>query len=160
MKEEIADESTPNEGEGALEEEAFDEANENAFSLREREVETPEGGARLAYVVCEPLAEAGFANAFSTRLGGTSPLPKEALNLTAFKGDTPENVAENRRRFLTAIGAEGALIVTARQTHSTDRCVIKSVEQARGFRDECDAMITRLPAVLLGIQTADCLPML
>ena len=160
MKEETADPSRPNPTEGALEEEAFDEAAENAFSLRERDVETPAGRARLAYVVCEPLEEAGFTNAFSTRLGGVSPLPEAALNLTSFKGDTAENVAENRRRFLNAIGAEGAQVVTARQVHSTDRCVIKSVEQARGFRDDCDAMITRLPGVLLGIQTADCLPIL
>lgn len=156
MSEETAREPQP----ATLEEEAFDEAAENAFSLQERDVATPEGAARLAYVVCEPLAEAGFTNAFSTRLGGTSPLPKAALNLTAFKADTPENVAENRRRFLTAIGAEGATIVTARQTHSTDRLFIKSRDQAEGARREGDAMITRLENVLLGIQTADCLPIL
>lgn len=160
MKEEIEEQAKNNGRAGALEEEAFDEATENAFSLREREVETSAGRARLAYVVCEPFEEAGFTNAFSTRLGGVSALPKEALNLTTFKGDTPENVAENRRRFLTALGAAEALIVTARQTHSTDRCVIKSLEQARGSRDECDALITRLRGVLLGIQTADCLPIL
>lgn len=156
MNEEFADETKPE----ALEEEAFDETAENAFSLRQRDVDTLNGVARIAYVVCEPLEEAGFTNAFSTRLGGTSPLPKEALNLTNFKGDTPENVAENRRRFLKAIGAEGATIVTARQTHSTDRCFIKSIEQAHSFRNECDAMMTRLSDVLLGIQTADCLPIL
>jgi polyphenol oxidase len=156
MNEEFADETKPE----ALEEEAFDETTETAFSLRQRDVDTPNGVARIAYVVCEPLEEAGFTNAFSTRLGGTSPLPKEALNLTNFKGDTPDNVAENRRRFLKAIGAEGATIVTARQTHSTDRCFIKSIEQAHSFRNEGDAMMTRLSDVLLGIQTADCLPIL
>jgi uncharacterized protein, YfiH family len=156
MNEEFAGETKPE----ALEEEAFDETTENAFSLRQRDVDTPDGVARIAYVVCEPLEEAGFTNAFSTRLGGTSPLPKDALNLTNFKGDTPENVAENRRRFLKAIGAEGATVVTARQTHSTDRCFIKSIEQAHSFRNECDAMMTRLSDVLLGIQTADCLPIL
>ena len=156
MSEELADKTQPT----ALEEEAFDEVTENAFTLREGDVDTPDGIARLAYVVCEPLAEAGFTHAFSTRRGGTSPLPKEALNLTNFKGDAPENVAENRRRFLKAIGAEGATIVTARQTHSTERCFIKSVDEARGFRNECDALMTRLTDVLLGIQTADCLPIL
>jgi hypothetical protein len=156
MNEEFVDETKPE----TLEEEAFDETTENAFSLRQCDVDTPDGMARVAYVVCEPLEEAGFTNAFSTRLSGTSPLPKEALNLTNFKGDAPENVAENRRRFLKAIGAEGATVVTARQTHSTDRCFIKSIEQARSFRDECDAMMTRLSDVLLGIQTADCLPIL
>jgi polyphenol oxidase len=156
MSEELADKTPP----AALEEEAFDEVTENAFTLRERDVDTPDGVARLAYVVCEPLAEAGFINAFSTRLGGTSPLPKDALNLSGFKGDAPENVIENRRRFLKAIGAEGATIVTARQTHSTERCFIKTIEQARGFPNECDALMTRLSDVLLAVQTADCLPIL
>jgi polyphenol oxidase len=156
MTEEIAEQAHPE----ALEEEAFDLTTENAFSLRQCEVETADGVARIAYVVCEPLAEAGFTNAFSTRLGGTSRLPEAALNLTNFKGDSPENVAENRRRFLCAIGAEGAPILTARQTHSADRCFIKSIEQARSFGQECDAMMTRLRDVLLGIQTADCLPIL
>src|SRR6201999_1997026 len=99
MTEEFTEEIKP----GALEEEAFDETADNAFSLRHRDVETPEGVVRLAGVVCEPLEEAGFINAFSTRLGGVSGLPKNALSLTNFKGDTPENVAENRRRFLNAI---------------------------------------------------------
>jgi len=45
------------------------------------------------------LEEAGFVNAFSTRLGGVSLLPQAALNLTNFKGDTRENVAENRRAY-------------------------------------------------------------
>lgn len=156
MTEEIAEQTNPE----ALEDEAFDLTTETAFSLRQREVETADGVARIAYVSCEPLKEAGFTNAFSTRLGGTSRLPEAALNLTNFKGDTPENVAENRRRFLCAIDAEGAPIVTARQTHSADRCFIKSIEQARSFRQECDAMMTRLRDVLLGIQTADCLPIL
>src|SRR5205085_2117091 len=156
MSQEFTDQTPPE----RLEEEAFDEAAEAAFSLRECDVETPGGVARLAYLTCEPLEEAGFTNAFSTRLGGTSPLPKDALNLTNFKGDSPENVAENRRRFLKAIGAEGATVVTARQTHSTDRCFIKSADQARDFRGQCDALATRAAGVLLGIQTADCLPIL
>ena len=58
MKEEISDQPEPNRTQGALEEEAFDEATENAFSLRKREVDAPVGRARLAYVVCEPLEEA------------------------------------------------------------------------------------------------------
>jgi len=111
-------------------------------------------------LVCEPLERAGFINAFSTRLGGVSALPSRALNLAYFKGDEKEAVAENRRRFLKAMGAEGVQIVTARQTHSTERCTIESAAQARGPQPECDAMITRMTDVLLGVQTADCLPVL
>lgn len=130
------------------------------FPIRTREINLAEGQTRVAYAACEPLERAGFINAFSTRLGGVSSLPSAALNLAYFKGDEKHNVAENRRRFLEAIGAEGARIVTARQTHSTGRVVIESLEQARGPQPDCDAMISRMGGVLVAIQTADCLPVL
>jgi len=133
---------------------------ESAFAMREREVDTANGKARISYLVCEPLEREGFTNAFSTRAGGTSAFPSDALNLAYFKGDEKENVSENRRRFLKAIGAEDAAIVTARQTHSTERCFIETRQEARGPQPDCDAMTTRLTDVLLAIQTADCLPVL
>jgi YfiH family protein len=132
----------------------------DAFVMRERDVQVADGTARISVIVCEPLERAGFTNAFSTRMGGVSGLPSSSLSLAYFKGDPKENVAENRRRFLTAVGAEDARIVTARQTHSIDRRVIESQEQVIGPQPACDAMITRLTGVLLGIQTADCLPVL
>ena len=128
--------------------------------MREREVTTASGNVRVATLVCEPLEQAGFVNCFSTRIGGVSPLPSQDLNLAHFKGDTEENVKENRRRFLSAIGAEQARIITARQTHSTDRLTIESREQTLGPQPDCDAMITRMTNVLLAVQTADCLPVL
>lgn len=136
-----------------------DEAS-SAFVLRNREVDSDKGKVTISMLVCEPLERAGFINAFSTRLGGVSALPSRALNLAYFKGDEKEAVAENRRRFLKAMGAEGVQIITARQTHSTERCTIESAQQARGPQPECDAMITRMTGVLLGVQTADCLPVL
>jgi purine-nucleoside/S-methyl-5'-thioadenosine phosphorylase / adenosine deaminase len=135
-------------------------AAEPTFVLRERDVATLHGKARIATLVCKPLEHAGFVNAFSTRLGGISKLPDNALNLAYFKGDDKQNVAENRRRFLEAIGAEAATVMTARQTHSTDRCLVETNEQVRGPQPDCDAMTTKLTGVLLAIQTADCLPVL
>lgn len=132
----------------------------DAFVMRETGVEAPNIVARIAYLACLPLEKAGFLNAFSTRVGGTSPLPSNSLNLTHFKGDAKENVTENRRRFLKAIGAEGSALVTVRQTHSTERCTIESREQAHEPPLECDAMITRVTDLLLAVQTADCLPVL
>lgn len=143
-----------------MEEEVINFDDDDAFALREREVETPAGVVRIRFLVCEPLEREGFTNAFSTRLGGVSSLPENDLNLAHFKGDNPESVDENRRRFLKALGAEGAKIVTARQTHSTERCAVESLDRFSGAQPECDAMITRLAGVLLGIQTADCLPVL
>src|SRR5436190_8092478 len=129
-----------------------------AFVMREREIQTTTGSVRVAVLVCEPLEQAGFVNAFSTRLGGVSPLPSNALNLAGFKGDQKENVAENRRRFLEAIGASHSQLVTAHQTHSTERFTITQPEHVGGPQADCDAMITRMSRVLLAVQTADCLP--
>jgi YfiH family protein len=133
---------------------------EDAFVMRERDVETLNGKARISYLVCEPLEQAGFANAFSTRMGGVSAFPSDALNLAYFKGDQRESVDENRHRFVKALGAEGSTVITARQMHSTERCFIQGMDQARGPQPDCDAMTTKLANVLLAIQTADCLPVL
>ena len=133
---------------------------EPAFAMRERDVTAPGGNARITMLVCEPLEQAGFVNTFSTRIGGVSPLPSNDLNLAHFKGDTEENVRENRRRFLAAIGAEQSRIITARQTHSIDRFTVESMQHAHGPQPDCDAMITRMTDVLLAVQTADCLPIL
>ena len=132
----------------------------NAFVMRESEVEVTGGIASISALVCEPLERAGFTNAFSTRLGGVSALPSSSLSLAYFKGDDKESVAENRRRFLKAIGTEGVTVVTARQTHSTERCLIEFPEQAKGPQPDCDALVTRVTDVLIAIQTADCLPIL
>ncbi|MFY9611296.1 MAG: peptidoglycan editing factor PgeF [Blastocatellia bacterium] len=130
------------------------------FAMRARDINTRDVKARIFFLVCEPLERAGFINAFSTRGGGVSKLPSGALNLAYFKGDDNVNVTENRRRFLEAIGAEAATVITARQTHSTDRCFVETIEQARGPQPDSDAMTTKLTGALLAIQTADCLPVL
>src|SRR6185295_9285165 len=112
-----------------------DDAASSAFALRNRQVDTDEGNVTISMLVCEPLERAGFINAFcSDRLQIAPPV----------LGDEKQSVAENRRRFLKAIRAEGVQIVTARQTHSTERCTIESAAQARGPQPECDAMITRM----------------
>jgi polyphenol oxidase len=135
-------------------------AAEPGFVMRETEIATTDGKARIVTLVCEPLEQAGFINAFSTRLGGVSALPSNSLSLAYFKGDEKKNVAENRRRFMTAIGAEQAQMITARQTHSTERFAVELQAQVSGSQPDCDAMITRMTDVLLAIQTADCLPVL
>jgi YfiH family protein len=141
-------------------EETKNDSDETGFVMREREVETSNGKARISYLVCEPLERAGFINAFSTRMGGVSPLPENALSLAYFKGDEKRNVDENRRRFLEAIDATGLTVITARQTHSTERFMVEDIEQARGPQPDCDAMTTDIAGALLAIQTADCLPVM
>ncbi|HMB28956.1 MAG TPA: laccase domain-containing protein, partial [Blastocatellia bacterium] len=114
----------------------------------------------LRLLVCDPIERVGFKNAFSTRLGGVSPLPADALSLGNFRQDERENVIENRRRFLGALDAADWTLVTARQIHSADVRFVSGSEDARSEPTPCDALTTNTPRILLAIQTADCLPVL
>jgi len=144
-----------------------EELDSGDFSMESRDVTTRAGKARISYVVCKPLEEAGFLNAFSTRLGGVSNVAAGALSLGYSKTETRENVDENRSRFLSAIGAKGWPVKTVRQTHSSDRCQVETAggpEVGKHSDSEpepkCDALLARVDRVLLAVQTADCLPIL
>src|SRR5262252_5674485 len=114
----------------------------------------------LLLLGCEPLERIGFKNAFSTRLGGVSPLPVDALSLGNFRQDERENVIENSRRFLAALDAADWTLVTAKQIHSADVRFVSGLEDARSEPREGDALTANTPRILLAIQTADCLPVL
>jgi hypothetical protein len=123
------------------------------FQLRDRN--------NVTFLVCAPLERAGFVHAFSTRKSGVSPLPERALNLGYCQSDAPENVMENRRRFLNAIGAPAMSIITAKQIHSAEIIMLRNHTEANLKAPRvCDALMTGAPGLLLGVQTADCVPLL
>lgn len=115
---------------------------------------------------------------FSTRLGGASTVyggrDGRSLNLGWTKEDDPGLVAENRRAFLRAVEGDsedeaGARMVTLLQVHAARVWPIREEDGAREGRLESaegravlegDGMMTDLPGVVLGIQTADCVPVL
>jgi YfiH family protein len=119
----------------------------------------------LRALVCAPLEQDGFTNAFSTRFGGVSPMPADSLNLAGFNEDAAENIYENRKRFLKLF--EGSWTLTGCwQIHSADVRVVESEEAARpkpellGDDQYCDALISNQPKILLAVKTADCVPIL
>src|SRR2546430_15717882 len=65
----------------------------------------------------------------------------------------------NRARFTAAIGAVGWPILKLKQVHSGVVCEMDDT-MAAGDAIEGDASITALPETLLGVQTADCAPIL
>src|SRR5437899_2980445 len=93
-----------------------------SHALRETEETLPDSGfywrelGGIKVLVCRELEEHGFANGFSTRLGGVSPFPAGDLNLAGFSEDTAQNIYENRRRFLTVFG-EGVNLALSWQVH-------------------------------------------
>jgi len=124
---------------------------DSGFYWRER------GGVKV--LVCKPLEDAGFANGFSTRIGGVSPFPENSLNLAGFDEDSAENIYENRRRFLGAFNAEYTL-ASAWQVHGDGIKLVDTLESAVDSGQKFDGLVSRLPHVLIGVKTADCVPVL
>jgi len=116
-------------------------------------------------LICEPLETDGFTNAFSTRMGGISPMPDAALNLAGFNEDVAENIHENRRRFLKLFEGTWTL-AGCWQVHGADIRVVRSQEEAMpkpgvlGDDQYCDALVSDTPNILLAVKTADCVPIL
>ncbi|MEP6636960.1 MAG: laccase domain-containing protein, partial [Acidobacteriota bacterium] len=116
-------------------------------------------------LVCAPLEADGFANGFSTRSGGISLMPHDSLNLAGFNEDAAENILENRRRFLKLFPGEWEL-AGCWQMHGVDVRLVrnaadaKPAENAHGDAVYCDALVSDADQVLLGVKTADCVPVL
>lgn len=110
-------------------------------------------------LVCGRLEDAGFVNAFSTRLGGVSEFPKNSLNLAGFDEDSAENIHENRRRFLGSIGGNYQL-TTSWQVHGNDVKLVRDSADAENTEQRFDALVSQRPDLLVGVKTADCVPVL
>ena len=107
---------------------------------------------------------------FSTRQGGGSgvysagEVGEQNLGWTA--EDPAATVAENRRRFVGAVGGRTKFeLVTVRQFHSG---MVRVVERGAGALSTAegkavlrgDGLMTRELGLMLGVQTADCVPVL
>lgn len=110
-------------------------------------------------MVNRALEEKGFANGFSTRLGGVSDFRENSLNLAGYDEDSAENIAENRRRFLSVFDGTFTL-ASVWQIHSADVRVVKDFEDAKDGDYKMDALVSDVKGVLLGVKTADCVPVL
>ena len=137
------------------------------------------GRDRVRVLVCGPLEDAGFANGFSTRLGGVSSLEQVSLdppaaavrsdsgrvgvgtdlNLAGFNEDSRENIYKNRRRFLALFPKEYRL-ATAWQVHGDNIRFVREHGETGDADERADALMSNLDEVLLGVKTADCVPVL
>ena len=116
-------------------------------------------------LICAPLEADGFVNGFSTRLGGVSEMPANALSLAGFNDDAAENILENRRRFLKLFQGDWVL-AGCWQVHGADVRVIQTAEDARPAENQqgetvfCDVIVSKSSGVLAAVKTADCVPIL
>jgi YfiH family protein len=101
---------------------------------------------------------------FSTRKGGVSRIfsaedaPGE-LNFGFSVGDDREAVAQNRKLLAEAITGDASTpLITVRQFHSNVLVIASAPALSPGCR--ADGLMTDKPGLLLGIMTADCIPVL
>jgi YfiH family protein len=96
---------------------------------------------------------------FSTRCGGAPDQDDNSFNLGNVPWDTPGQVSENRRRFLSVLHLEDAPLVTLHQVHSNRVHIIEDIS-GQWNQSEGDALATRAENIALSVQVADCFPVL
>ncbi len=114
-------------------------------------------------VPCEHSAAltalAGIRHGFFGRNGGSSVGEFAENNMSIAIGDTPHLVEANRSAAAQTLGYLRKNLYLLKQVHSADVRVLSSYPD-NDTPVEADAMVTRLPALALGILTADCTPIL
>lgn len=134
----------------------IDQAEKDALKTSGFEWRTA-GGVKV--LVCSALEAAGFANGFSTRLGGVSDFPAGDLNLAGYNEDAAENIEENRRRFLAVFGSNYRL-ATVWQTHDDNIKSVTDESELAETDEKADAVVSNLSNVLAAVKTADCVPVI
>jgi YfiH family protein len=92
----------------------------------------------------------------STRLGGVSAAPFASLNLGLYTSDALENVRENRRRLVAALGLDINDFAGSRQVHGSEILIVEAPGQYEGY----DALIAARAGIALTVTVADCAPVL
>jgi len=109
---------------------------------------------QITFLQSEALSRVpGIVDGFSTRRGD-----RTDLSLGPHPSTNPR-VQMNLLRFLEAVGAPGWPIMKLRQVHSA-KVVDITDTSAANEAVEGDAAVTGLRGIVLGIQTADCVPVL
>jgi polyphenol oxidase len=91
--------------------------------------------------------------AFTDRYDGVSAVPFDSLNLALTGDDDPAAVERNLALLLDDF-APGARLSDMHQVHG------HAVVEAGGPREQCDALVTDRPDVVLMVRVADCVPVL
>ncbi|MGQ9647024.1 MAG: peptidoglycan editing factor PgeF [Thermodesulfobacteriota bacterium] len=113
----------------------------------------------LPYFGIPAISQLGWIrHAFLTRKGGISPPPYDTLNLSVNNGDRPEHVSRNKNRIAKAFEFELNRLALLDQIHQ-DR-ILRIAKPSLSLRSplEYDAQMTNASNILLGILTADCIP--
>ena len=103
------------------------------------------------------LQRKSVTHAFSTKVGGVSPLAQRVLSLGSTSHDSLENLEENRRRFFEALDLSAIPTVSLRQVHGD---TVHFIERLPAATLVGDGVFTDREGLVLGVATSDCVPLL
>ncbi|MBR4552429.1 MAG: peptidoglycan editing factor PgeF [Bacteroidaceae bacterium] len=92
-------------------------------------------------------------------MGGVSKGSYSSFNVCHYVEDNPQHVAHNRQLLAGALGLATNQIVFPRQTHSTNILLCDSTTSSSQL-EGVDALITKQRGLCIGVNTADCIPIL
>lgn len=113
-------------------------------------------GAGLSWLGDDGARELGVAVTFHDREGGASEAPFDTLNLAYSVGDERAAVTVNRERVGRAAGWDVSALALAKQVHGADVIEVRAGSAAPV--GHADVLVTRVPEVVIGILSADCVP--
>lgn len=101
----------------------------------------------------------GITHGFFSRHGGISEGIYASLNTGRGSDDTPEHIAENRKRVAKALGTDAQRLLSVHQCHTTD--VITALDPWDAENNpKADAIVTNIPGIACSALSADCAPVL
>ncbi len=115
-------------------------------------------GPAVTHLILPGLSSAApIRHAFCSRHKGSSTDPYETLNLCTRQGDDPRRVAENKAILSRTFGFALEHLITMEQVHG-DRVIIPELPLSSA--PQGDALVTGSAGVVLGVFTADCVPVI
>lgn len=114
----------------------------------------------MIYHSCEKLsAIPTIKHGFFGKNSGMSEGIFSSLNCGFGSNDDANSVRKNRSIVASALGFESSDLCTVHQIHSHDAVIVNEPHEHKNA-PQADALVTNKKGILLGILTADCLPIL
>lgn len=105
------------------------------------------------------LDHPGIRHGFATRAGGVSTGTYASLNCGLGSSEDRARVLQNRAFLAGSFGVSAGKLVVPYQAH-TDVCETVTAPFSPDQVPRADAVVTATPGLLLGVSTADCVPVL
>lgn len=86
--------------------------------------------------------------------------PYAGFSICHYTGDTHDNIKKCLKLLAEFLSTDTDRIIIPRQTHSANVHTVTSANASDRFPENCDALTTDIPGIVIGVNTADCVPVL